>query len=84
MKFELVFSKKFRKRISKLDKKDQIVILKKIRILRDNPSAGKPLKSSAEKLRSLRIGKYRVIYKINREIFVLAVGHRRDVYRSAF
>jgi len=42
MKFKLVFSKKFRKRISKPDKKNQIAILKKIRILEDNPLAGKP------------------------------------------
>jgi mRNA interferase RelE/StbE len=84
MKYELVFSRKFRKRISKLNKKEQIVILKKIKTLRDNPSTGKPLKSGAKKLRSLRVGKYRVIYKINREIYILAVGHRRDIYRFTF
>ena len=84
MKYELVFSNKFRKRISKLDKKDQVVILRKIKTLGDNPSTGKPLKSGTKKLRSLRVGKYRVIYKINREIHILAVGHRKDVYRFAF
>ena len=41
MKYELVFSKKFRKKILKLDKKSQILILRKIKILGDNPSAGK-------------------------------------------
>jgi mRNA interferase RelE/StbE len=81
MKYELVFSKKFRKKISKLDKKSQILILRKIKILGDNPSAGKSLKSSSKRLRSLRIGKYRVIYKVNQKIFILAVGHRKDIYR---
>jgi mRNA-degrading endonuclease RelE of RelBE toxin-antitoxin system len=41
-------------------------------MLEDNPSAGNPLKSSSERLRSLRIGKYKVIYKTNEKIFTLA------------
>jgi mRNA-degrading endonuclease RelE of RelBE toxin-antitoxin system len=61
MKYELIFSKRFRKRISKLTRKNQIMILKKVRELENNPSAGNPLKTGSEKLRSLRIGKYRVI-----------------------
>lgn len=60
MNYELVFSEKFRKRISKLDKKKQKIILKNIRMLRDNPSAGKPLKSSSERLRSLRIKNWEI------------------------
>ena len=84
MTYELVFSDKFRKEIKKFEKKNQITILKKIKTLKDNPSAGKPLKSSSGRLRSLRIGKYRVIYRINGKIFLLVVGHRKDVYRSTF
>ena len=84
MNYELVFSKRSRKNISKFDRKNQVVILKKIRMLRDNPSIGKPLKSSARKLRSLRVGKYRVIYKINEKISILAVGHRKDIYHFTF
>ena len=48
MTYELVFSEKFRNRIKKLDKKNQITILKKIKTLKNNPSAGKPLRSNQE------------------------------------
>ena len=84
MTYELVFSEKFRKKVKKLDKKNQIMILKKIKTLKNYPSAGKPLKSSSGRLRSLRIGKYRVIYRINGKIFILVIGHRKDVYHSTF
>ena len=46
--------------------------------------AGKPLKLGLEGLHSARRGDYRVIYRIDgpqRQIIVVAIEHRSDVYR---
>jgi len=54
--------------------------------LLDNPKrVGAPLRDELEGIWSARRGTYRVLYRIddkNREVIVLRVGHRRDVYRS--
>jgi len=44
--------------------------------------SGKPLKGRYEGLYSLRVGDYRVIYKIVSDgVLILAIGHRKDIYR---
>ncbi len=53
--------------------------------LLDNPRrVGVALKNELEGLWSARRGTYRVLYRIEeekREVVVLRIGHRRDVYR---
>ena len=53
--------------------------------LLDNPMrAGAQLRGDLEGIWSARRGTYRVLYRIDdddREMIVLRVGHRRDVYR---
>jgi mRNA interferase RelE/StbE len=44
-------------------------------------SAAKPLAHTTQRLWSLRVGDWRVIFALrNREIWILKIGHRRDVY----
>ena len=44
---------------------------------------GKPLQYTLKGLWSLRVGDWRVIYKIKgSEIWVLRIGHRREVYQQ--
>jgi len=46
---------------------------------------GKPLRADLAGIYSARRGTYRVLYRINhqqREVVVLRVDHRRDVYRT--
>ena len=46
--------------------------------------AGKPLKLGLEGLHSARRGDYRVIYRIDdhqRQVTVIAIEHRSDIYR---
>ena len=45
---------------------------------------GKPLRYSLKGARSLRVGDYRVIYKIEPPdlVLILKVGHRREVYEE--
>jgi mRNA interferase RelE/StbE len=47
-----------------------------------NPeSHGKPLRYTLRSLWSLRVGDYRVIYRIqDKEVVILKIGHRREVY----
>ena len=47
--------------------------------------AGKPLCQSLKGHRKLRVGDYRVIYRIQgRSILILKIGHRREVYTTSF
>jgi len=50
--------------------------------LQTNPiEFGKPLQYSLKGCRRLRVGKYRVIYKIEgKTVLVIKIGHRDDVY----
>jgi mRNA interferase RelE/StbE len=47
-------------------------------------SYGKPMRHTLHSLWSLRVGDYRVIYRIeDEEVVILKIGHRRDVYRQS-
>lgn len=53
-------------------------------LLEDPRRVGVPLRDELEGVWSARRGTYRVLYRIDderREVIVLRVGHRRDVYR---
>ena len=51
------------------------------RLLVDPVGYGLPLRKSLQGFRKLRIGDYRVIYRIEDEkVIVLKIGHRKDVY----
>lgn len=45
---------------------------------------GKPLRYSLKGARRLRVGDYRVVYKIEPPdvVLVVKIGHRRDVYQD--
>jgi mRNA interferase RelE/StbE len=48
------------------------------------PDLGKPLQGPLAGLRSLRVGDYRIVYKLypgQGRLAVLRVAHRREVYR---
>lgn len=70
-------------RLLKADEKLARRISERINSLSQQPMLGKPLTGIFEGRRSLRIGRYRVIYRMdtaNREILIVNVGHRRDIY----
>ncbi len=45
---------------------------------------GKPLRYSLKGARRLRVGDYRVIYKIEpgQSVLIIKIGHRKDVYED--
>ncbi|MEK7448408.1 MAG: type II toxin-antitoxin system RelE/ParE family toxin [Planctomycetota bacterium] len=54
------------------------------RLLKEPLKYGEPLKRSLQGYRKLRVGDYRVIYRIDQEnIIILKIGHRKEVYRRA-
>ena len=53
------------------------------RLLRDPIKYGEPLRRSLQGCRKLRVGDYRVIYRIGlNEIIILKIGHRKEVYKK--
>lgn len=52
----------------------------------DEPAVGKPLRDELEGLRSLRVGRLRVVYRVGkgRVIDVISVGPRRSIYEETF
>lgn len=80
--FKIILSNKSKNFIEKLDKKDAEKILKKIYSIRYNPFRYLK-KLQRDMLWRLRIGDYRAITDVvvsNNVIFVVRVGHRRNVY----
>ncbi len=70
-------------RLLKADKRLAGRVSDKIESLSQQPMSGKPLKGALKGNRSLRVGSYRVIYRVDavkREVLVINVGQRRDVY----
>jgi mRNA interferase RelE/StbE len=76
---DLVFKKDFKK----IDKTDQIRIIKTIRkkLTAEPEKFGRPLTGELKGYWKLRIGEFRVIYEIDKNkilVYVIMVGYRRD------
>jgi mRNA interferase RelE/StbE len=76
------------KQIQKLDRKAQEAIVRflreRVQSAEDPRQWGKPLRGEKRGLWRYRVGDYRLICDIQDEkitVLVLAVGHRKDVYR---
>jgi len=55
-------------------------------VLADDPFAGKALKDELEGLRSFRVGRHRVIYRLQQkeQIQIIAVGSRESIYEETY
>ncbi len=54
-----------------------------LKLLNDPFKYGEPLKRSRKGYRKMRVGDYRTIFRIqSKEIFILKIGHRKDVYKK--
>lgn len=80
---KVVLSPRAEKQLKRLSKLDQIAVAKKIRSIRDEKRV-----SGEEKLRDfrnifrVRVGDLRIVYrKTRKEIYIVLIRHRRDVYR---
>ncbi len=72
-------------RISKSDRKLFSRIIHAIKNLALDPSKGKSLRSELKGRWSLRVGSYRVVYLFTKQkliVYIIDVGHRKDVYKK--
>lgn len=79
----VILSPRAEKQLRKLPKIDAFAIAKKIRALRDNKTPYEEEKLSGFKsVFRTRIGDYRLVYKkAGGEIYIILIGHRKDVYQ---
>jgi len=57
-----------------------------LEILKKDPYQGKILRHKLKGKYSLWVGIYRIIYAIEKQnitVYILKIGHRRDIYRSS-
>lgn len=71
--------------IPSLDRSVRLLIKHAIeeRLTLDPISFGKPLQYSLKGHRRLRVGDYRVVYRIEaekKEVIIIAIKHRKDIY----
>jgi mRNA interferase RelE/StbE len=82
MKYAIVWSESAEKQLKKLDRSIAKQIYRKVGELADDPYRNTKILVGIEG-RRLRIGDYRVIYKIDNnklEILILNTGHRKNIY----
>ena len=77
---KIILSSRAKKQLKRLSKIDQIAVAKKIRSL-DGGVVGGKLKGYKNIFR-VRVGSIRIVYKKTfREIYIVLIRHRKDVYR---
>ena len=83
--YKILIKPSAKKELEKLPKKDLQKIVNKIQNLAVNPRpAGCEKLSGDDKLR-IRQGNYRIVYSIEDSaliVFVVKIGHRRDIYKK--
>ena len=83
-KYRVEIKKSAAKEIGRLPRKDITAVLERITALSDDPRPADCKKLSADEKYRIRCGDYRILYLIEDEVlivFVVKVGHRKDVYR---
>ncbi|MBI2336569.1 MAG: type II toxin-antitoxin system RelE/ParE family toxin [Deltaproteobacteria bacterium] len=83
MVYKIYYKSSVEKDLERLDKSEQLRIVKKIESqLRNNPLLCPMLHGRLAGLRKLRVGDYRVIYSVmDDHVWVLRIANRKDVYR---
>jgi len=83
--YSLFFKDSVRKDLDSIAKKDLRRIMERIESLTENPRPLGCEKLSGQEKYRLRQGNYRIIYSIQDSqltVWVVKVGHRREVYRT--
>jgi mRNA interferase RelE/StbE len=82
--YKVYFKASVEKDFITIPKKDLKKILKRIEELADNPRPSGCEKLTGQERYRLRQGRYRIIYSIQDDeltVWVVRVGHRKDIYR---
>lgn len=82
--YKVLFKSSVEKDFSAIPKKDVKRILDRIKSLEDNPRPTGCEKLTGQEKYRLRQGRYRIVYSIQDDeltVWVVKVGHRKDIYR---
>ena len=82
--YSILFRRSCERELSRIPKQDLRRVLDRISKLAEDPRPPGCEKLSAQERYRVRQGRYRIIYSIQDEqltVWVVKVGHRRDVYR---
>jgi mRNA interferase RelE/StbE len=82
--YNIFFKQSAVKDLDRIPKKDLQRIIRRIRLLKENPRPPGCEKLSARERYRIRQGKYRIVYSIQDDqliVWVVKISHRRDVYR---
>ena len=84
MAFNIKYKKSIERDLSRLDKKEARRILGKIeKDISARAESYPVLKGEFAGLRKMRIGDYRVVFTImDKNILILRIGHRREIYKK--
>ena len=83
MAYQILYSETSRKQIRKLHPRTRPAVKSGIKKLHENPYSGKLLEKELSGYRSIRMRRFRVIYKIDEKkhkVEIHYVGHRKDIY----
>lgn len=83
-RYSLEFKRSVARDVEGIPKRDLKRIMDRIEALRDDPRPPGCVKLSGQEYYRVRQGNYRIVYEIVDDwlvVVVIAVGHRRDVYR---
>jgi len=84
MKYAVILPKSVQKELDRLPTKLADRVLDHLAALETNPRPADVKKLKGRPAWRIRIGDYRAIYEINdqsRQIILVTVGHRREIYR---
>lgn len=84
MKYSIEILRSAQKNLGKINQSDQSRIISAIHNLSHNPRPHGAGKLSGRPVWRIRVGTYRIIYEIHDDkvlIVVVAIGHRRDIYK---
>ena len=84
MSYEVILPKSVQKELDRLPTEINNRVLERLAALEAHPRPGDVKKLKGRSAWRIRIGDYRAIYEINgqsRQIIVVTVAHRREVYR---
>ncbi|VVA44474.1 conserved hypothetical protein [Candidatus Roizmanbacteria bacterium] len=78
----VIFSPRAEKELKKITKIDQIALARKIRLIKDEAFNLQEEKLSGFKnIFRVRVSNYRIVYrKTSQEIYIILIGHRKDIY----
>ena len=82
--YKILFKKSVQKDFNSIPKKDLNKILDRIELLAEDPCPPGCEKLVGQQRYRLRQGRYRILYSIQDDeltVWVVKVGHRKDIYR---